>query len=56
MEGAGNYVDSTAWHCYADPLDWTVLSDFHNSYPTKNVGLTIPKRLSLADALVAIYD
>ncbi|OTA99751.1 glycoside hydrolase family 30 protein [Hypoxylon sp. CI-4A] len=32
IDGAGDYVQATAWHCYAGDLDWTVLSDFH----TKN--------------------
>lgn len=38
MDGAGDYVDSAAWHCYQSPSpDWTVLSDFHDKYPDKKV-------------------
>ncbi|KAI1327740.1 glycoside hydrolase family 30 protein [Xylariaceae sp. FL0255] len=30
---ASAYVGGVAWHCYANPLDWSVLTSFHNSYP-----------------------
>ncbi|KAI1821441.1 glycoside hydrolase family 30 protein [Xylaria intraflava] len=40
MDGAGEFVDGTAWHCYASNLDWTVLTDFHNSYPDKHQYMT----------------
>jgi glucosylceramidase len=36
VSNAGQYVDTIAWHCYANPLDWTVLSNFHDS----NSGVT----------------
>ena len=32
ISGAGQYVNNVAWHCYANPLNWTVLTDFHNSH------------------------
>ncbi|KAG9255681.1 family 30 glycoside hydrolase [Emericellopsis atlantica] len=35
LEGAGDYVQATAWHCYANPLDWSVISDFHDRFPDK---------------------
>ncbi|KAJ5120165.1 Endo-1-6-beta-D-glucanase neg1 [Penicillium atrosanguineum] len=34
INGASEYVDSVAWHCYANPVDWTVLTTFHNSNPS----------------------
>ncbi|KAJ5197824.1 Endo-1-6-beta-D-glucanase neg1 [Penicillium cinerascens] len=34
INGAGQYVDTVAWHCYADPLNWTVLSEFHDNNPS----------------------
>jgi O-glycosyl hydrolase len=30
---AGQYVDSVAWHCYAANVDWTVLTQFHETNP-----------------------
>lgn len=32
ISGAGQYVNNVAWHCYANPVDWGVLTDFHNSH------------------------
>ncbi|KAI1177052.1 glycoside hydrolase family 30 protein [Nemania sp. FL0916] len=40
INAAGTYVDSAAWHCYATNLDWTVLTAFHNAYPTKHQYMT----------------
>jgi glucosylceramidase len=40
INGAGQYVDSAAWHCYASNLDWTVLTSFHNAYPSKHQYMT----------------
>ncbi|KAI1436260.1 glycoside hydrolase family 30 protein [Xylaria sp. CBS 124048] len=40
MQGASEYVDATAWHCYATDLDWTVLTAFHNSFPDKHQYMT----------------
>ncbi|KAJ5668524.1 Endo-1-6-beta-D-glucanase neg1 [Penicillium maclennaniae] len=34
INGASEFVDSVAWHCYANPVDWTVLTTFHNSNPS----------------------
>ncbi|KAI1259002.1 glycoside hydrolase family 30 protein [Xylariaceae sp. FL1019] len=31
-----SYVNAVAWHCYANPLKWSVLTDFHNAHP--NIG------------------
>ncbi|EED14243.1 beta-1,6-glucanase Neg1, putative [Talaromyces stipitatus ATCC 10500] len=33
LNNAGQYVDTVAWHCYANNLDWSVLTDFKNSNP-----------------------
>ncbi|GAQ11766.1 endo-1,6-beta-D-glucanase neg1 [Aspergillus lentulus] len=33
LNQAGQYVKSVAWHCYAPNVDWTVLSQFHNTNP-----------------------
>lgn len=33
LNGAGQYVKSVAWHCYATNVDWTVLTQFHNTNP-----------------------
>ncbi|KAJ5199326.1 Glycoside hydrolase family 30 [Penicillium cf. griseofulvum] len=30
---AGQYVHSVAWHCYASNVDWTVLTQFHQTNP-----------------------
>ncbi|KAH8703069.1 glycoside hydrolase superfamily [Talaromyces proteolyticus] len=30
---AGQYVKAVAWHCYASPANWTVLTEFHNQNP-----------------------
>ncbi|KAI8961331.1 glycoside hydrolase family 30 protein [Daldinia sp. FL1419] len=35
IDGAGEYVQAAAWHCYAGNLDWTVLSNFHDANPNK---------------------
>ncbi|KAI2636814.1 glycoside hydrolase family 30 protein [Xylaria nigripes] len=35
LNGAGEYVQATAWHCYATNLDWTVLTNLHNAFPDK---------------------
>jgi glucosylceramidase len=35
VDGAGEYVQAAAWHCYIWPIDWTVISDFHDRYPDK---------------------
>ncbi|KAI1775923.1 glycoside hydrolase family 30 protein [Hypoxylon cercidicola] len=40
IDGAGEYVGATAWHCYASDLNWTVLSDFHNANPDKSQYMT----------------
>jgi glucan endo-1,6-beta-glucosidase len=34
LDGAPSYVNTAAWHCYANPLDWTVLTQLHNDYPS----------------------
>ncbi|CEJ57397.1 Putative Beta-1,6-glucanase [Penicillium brasilianum] len=31
---AGKYVDSVAWHCYASNVDWSVLTQFHQTNPS----------------------
>lgn len=33
LDEASSYVPAVAWHCYANPLDWSVLTDFHNANP-----------------------
>ncbi|KAL9084104.1 MAG: hypothetical protein Q9159_005399 [Coniocarpon cinnabarinum] len=33
LDGAGQYVDTVAWHCYATNNDWGVLTNFKNSNP-----------------------
>lgn len=33
LDAASSYVPAVAWHCYANPLDWSVLTDFHNANP-----------------------
>ena len=40
INGAGGYVDSAAWHCYAGNLDWSVLTRFHEEYPGKHQYMT----------------
>ncbi|TRX90812.1 hypothetical protein FHL15_008216, partial [Xylaria flabelliformis] len=40
VNGAGTYVNAAAWHCYASNLDWTVLTSFHNDYPSKHQYMT----------------
>ncbi|KAI8955315.1 glycoside hydrolase family 30 protein [Xylaria longipes] len=40
VNGANAYVDGAAWHCYAGNLDWTVLTSFHNDYPSKHQYMT----------------
>lgn len=40
INGAGSYVDSAAWHCYAGNLDWSVLTSFHQAYPDKHQYMT----------------
>ncbi|KFY05345.1 hypothetical protein O988_00081 [Pseudogymnoascus sp. VKM F-3808] len=31
MDIAPQFVNTAAWHCYANPIDWTVLTDFYNT-------------------------
>lgn len=31
LNNAGSYVNTTAWHCYAQNNNWGVLSDFHKN-------------------------
>ena len=33
LDGAGQYVDTVAWHCYASSLNWDVLTQFQQSNP-----------------------
>lgn len=33
IDGARQYTDTVAWHCYAGNLDWTAMSDFHAANP-----------------------
>ncbi|CAK4032391.1 Glycoside hydrolase, family 30 [Lecanosticta acicola] len=33
INNGGGYVNTVAWHCYANPLNWTVLNNFHNTNP-----------------------
>ncbi len=33
LQNASPYVDSVAWHCYANPVDWTTLSTFNAAHP-----------------------
>ncbi|KAI0888524.1 glycoside hydrolase family 30 protein [Annulohypoxylon maeteangense] len=40
IDVASEYVQATAWHCYASNLDWTVLTDFHNANPRKSQYMT----------------
>lgn len=40
LDEASSYVGAVAWHCYADPIDWTVLTDFHNTNPTVDQYMT----------------
>ncbi|KAI1802077.1 glycoside hydrolase family 30 protein [Daldinia bambusicola] len=40
IDGAGEYIQAAAWHCYAGDLDWNVLSDFHNANPGKSQYMT----------------
>lgn len=40
METASEYVSATAWHCYANPPNWSVITDFHNQYPSKGNHMT----------------
>ncbi|KAI8628386.1 glycoside hydrolase family 30 protein [Xylariaceae sp. FL1651] len=40
VNGAGQYVTGAAWHCYASTLDWTVLTSFHNDYPSTHQFMT----------------
>ncbi|KAI1076848.1 glycoside hydrolase family 30 protein [Whalleya microplaca] len=35
IDAASEFVQATAWHCYADNVDWSVLSDFKNKNPDK---------------------
>lgn len=35
IDAAGEFVQAAAWHCYLNPLDWAVISDFHDQYPDK---------------------
>lgn len=34
LDGAGDYVNTVAWHCYATNNDWGVLTQFHQSNPS----------------------
>ena len=34
VNGAGSYVGAVAWHCYAENVDWTTMTNFHNSNPS----------------------
>ena len=34
INGAGQYVDTVAWHCYATNLNWDVLTQFKQSNPS----------------------
>ena len=34
LDGAGQYVNTVAWHCYAPNNDWGVLTNFHNTNPS----------------------
>ncbi|CZT14719.1 related to Endo-1,6-beta-D-glucanase BGN16.3 [Ramularia collo-cygni] len=40
MNVAGDFVDATAWHCYAPTPDWNVLSEFHEKFPNKKQYMT----------------
>lgn len=31
MDMAPQYVNTAAWHCYASPIDWTVLTEFYKN-------------------------
>ena len=33
LQAASTYVNTVAWHCYANPLDWSVLTRFHEANP-----------------------
>ncbi|KAI5860923.1 glycoside hydrolase family 30 protein [Durotheca rogersii] len=33
VDAAREYVQAAAWHCYIDPIDWTVISDFRDANP-----------------------
>lgn len=33
LNTASDYVSTVAWHCYANPIDWTVLTTFHQNNP-----------------------
>lgn len=33
LNGASQYVDTVAWHCYATNLNWSVLTQFQQSNP-----------------------
>ncbi|CAN8097557.1 unnamed protein product [Discula destructiva] len=33
LDKASSYVQAVAWHCYANPNDWTVLANFHARNP-----------------------
>jgi len=33
LDGAGQYVNTVAWHCYASALNWDVLTQFQQSNP-----------------------
>ncbi|KAI0377380.1 glycoside hydrolase family 30 protein [Hypomontagnella monticulosa] len=40
LNTASEFVQATAWHCYAGNLDWTVLTNFHNANPGKSQYMT----------------
>lgn len=33
LDGAGDYVNTVAWHCYAPNNNWDVLTQFHEKNP-----------------------
>ncbi|KAH8811003.1 putative beta-1,6-glucanase [Xylogone sp. PMI_703] len=40
LSQAGGYTSTVAWHCYANPIDWTVLTQFHQSFPNSKQYMT----------------
>lgn len=37
---ASDYVDTVAWHCYATNVNWTTLTEFHDTNPNVNQYMT----------------
>jgi glucosylceramidase len=33
LDGAGSFVNTVAWHCYAQNNDWAALTTFHEKNP-----------------------